>query len=82
MSQALLDLIKSKKFWTAVVGIVAVLTARLGLHVDDATQAEIVGIIVTLIGAQGLADHGKEAAAIASAKPLGRLLPLPPRDAA
>jgi hypothetical protein len=57
------------KFWTTVIGIVATIGAKYGIQVDAATQAEIAGFFGLLLGAQGLTDHGKAAAAIAAAPP-------------
>lgn len=71
MPQVLKDLFASKKFWSAVVGILAVLVGRIGWNVSEEVLWQIVTIIGTLLGAQGLQDFAKEkskteAAAVAS----------------
>ncbi len=62
MPQVLKDLFASKKFWSAVVGILAVLIGKIGWNVSEEVLWQIVAIIGTLLGAQGLADMGKEKA--------------------
>ena len=62
MPQVLKDLLASKKFWSAVVGILAVLIGKIGWNVSEEVLWQIVAIIGTLLGAQGLADIGKEKA--------------------
>jgi len=62
MPQVLKDLFASKKFWSAVVGILAVLVGKIGWNVSEEVLWQIVAIIGTLLGAQGLADMGKEKA--------------------
>ncbi len=52
------------KFWTAVLGILSAIGAKYGFRVDPEVYWSIVGIFGLLIGAQGLTDHGKEAAKI------------------
>lgn len=67
MKQALIKLIESSKFWTTLIGIAATFAAKYGLQVDAATQAEIAGLFVMLLGGQAAADHGKEAAKVNAA---------------
>jgi len=62
MPQVLKDLFACKKFWSAVVGILAVLVGKIGWNVSEEVLWQIVAIIGTLLGAQGLADMGKEKA--------------------
>jgi hypothetical protein len=62
MPQVLKELFASKKFWSAVVGILAVLIGKIGWNVSEEVLWQIVTIIGTLLGAQGLADIGKERA--------------------
>ena len=65
MRETLKALLQSKKVWTALTTVlVLVLTKKLGLDEAQATELgrEIVAVAATLLGAQGLADHGKEAA--------------------
>ncbi len=52
----------SLKFWTVVLGLVSSQAAKYGLEVDEATYWTVVGFFGVLLGAQGLQDHGKEAA--------------------
>ena len=51
---------KSKKFWIAVSGVVAVLLSSLA-GVPEETTLTISGMIIALILGQGLADLGKHA---------------------
>jgi len=51
---------KSKKFWIAVSGVVAVLLSSLA-GVPEETTLKISGMIIALILGQGLADLGKHA---------------------
>jgi len=69
MKDALLRLISSMKFWTAVLGIVTALGAKYGLKVDADLYWSIVGMFGVLLGAQGLTDHGKVAAQITASTP-------------
>jgi len=64
MRQAIADLLSSKKFITMVVGLIVAIGARKGFDVDGEIVAAILGLFAVLIGAQGAADHGKEAARI------------------
>ena len=64
MKTALADLLSSKKFVTMIVGLVVAIGARKGLDVDPEITAAIIGLFAVLIGAQGAADHGKEAAKV------------------
>jgi uncharacterized membrane protein len=67
---AIKSLLQSRKFWTTIIGGVATAAASLlasyGLELSDAAVQQIAGTIAimftVLVGAQGLADHGKEAA--------------------
>lgn len=68
MKNAIIRLLSSTKFWTAILGIVSALGARYGFQVDPEVYWSIVGIFGLLIGAQGLTDHGKEAARISTKK--------------
>ena len=58
------NIIKSKKFWYAIGGILAMLISP-KLGVPEAQLSEVIvmiGVVVTgLIGGQGLSDLGKEA---------------------
>ncbi len=61
---ALRDQLKSKKFSALIVGVIVTLGARYGLRLDPLTVGYIVSLFIAYIGAQGLADKGKEAAKI------------------
>ena len=54
------ELIKSKKFWAAVAGLVGMIIAEL-TGMDETTIVGFLGVIVSYIIGQGLADKGKEA---------------------
>ncbi len=64
MKQALTDLFSSKKFLTALVALIVTVGAKYGLKLDDQFVLGILGLFAVLLGAQGAADHGKEAAQI------------------
>jgi len=49
---------KSKKFWMAVAGVVAVMLSHLA-GVPEETTLKVAGLIVAYILGQGLADLGK-----------------------
>lgn len=75
---ALRSLLGSKKFITAIVGIVVALGAKYGLALDPEIIATIVGLFAVLVGAQGLADQGKEAAKAVACAHCGKLPSDPP----
>lgn len=58
----LVRMLSSLKFWTVVFGVLTTQAAKYGLEVDEQTYWTIVGFFGLLLGGQGLADHGKEAA--------------------
>jgi hypothetical protein len=62
MLDAAKHLLASKKFQTFLLGLLVAGGAKLGLEVSDELAAAILGATAILIGAQGAADHGKEAA--------------------
>lgn len=64
MTTAFKSLLESAKFWTLILGLLATLLAKYGVHVDDSTAQLIAGGFAMLLGAQALTDHGKAAAAI------------------
>ena len=68
MIDAWKDLLSSKKFWTAILAVVTLVAAKKGVEVDQTTFWAIAGIFVSLIGAQGLTDHGKGALPTATAR--------------
>jgi uncharacterized membrane protein len=55
-----MDIFKSKKFWMAVVGVVAIVLAKY-LPISEDQVLGIAGVIISYIFGQGLADAGKEA---------------------
>lgn len=73
MWQMLSQLVASKKFMASVGAVVAVIgtkvAGKFGLVLDPATADEISKIICVMaavyVGAQGIADHGKEAVKLA-----------------
>jgi hypothetical protein len=67
MKEAITRLLSSMKFWTMVLGVVTSLGAKYGFNVDTNVYWSIVGLFGFLLGAQGLTDHGKEAAKITAA---------------
>lgn len=58
-----MDILKSKKFQAAVVGIVVAIVAHFFPGFAD-TAEKIVMLLMTFIGGQGLADLGKERAKV------------------
>jgi hypothetical protein len=70
MFQSLKDLLKSKKFQVAVCSILAmVFTALSGAMPWSEVIDKAWPIVLVLLGAQGLADFGKAAAAAKAAAP-------------
>ncbi len=71
------DILKSKKFVAACVGVVGVvlsiLLGKMGVMITDAQVVEFLAPIVGFVVGQGIADHGKEAAKIAAASRAERL---------
>lgn len=72
------SLFGSKKFITAIVGVIVALGAKYGLALDPEIIATIVGLFAVLVGAQGLADQGKEAAKAVACAHCGKLPTDPP----
>lgn len=71
MGSTIGDLLKSKKFLTAIVGTVLMLAcyglSKLGVNIDADKATEYIVILFTaLLGGQGLADFGKAKAQIAA----------------
>lgn len=62
MKDAIIRLLSSMKFWTVVLGLLTSFGAKYGFKVDPDMFWAIVGLFGLLLGAQGLQDHGKEAA--------------------
>ena len=61
MAEAWKGLLASKKFWSGVVGVAAILIGKIGWNVSEDVLWQITAIIATLLGAQGAADWGKAA---------------------
>ena len=53
-------ILQSKKFWEALIGLVIIIVGKLQFDLDENAIWCIAGIVGILIGAQGLADIGKE----------------------
>lgn len=64
MTQAVKDLIVSKKFVATLVGVIVTLAARAGLALDETTVGMIVTLFVAYIAGQSIADIGKPKAQI------------------
>lgn len=61
---ALPDLLGSKKFILFLVGLVGWALAKFGIHADPDSIVHFLELVGAAIGAQGIADHGKEKAKI------------------
>lgn len=59
MKDALIRLLSSMKFWTAVIALIAVFAARYGFEISEQMTALVAAVFTVLIGAQGAADLGK-----------------------
>lgn len=64
MKATLIDLFTSKKFLTALAAVIIYVAGRFGFNVDPAALDRIFAALLAYVGAQGLADIGKSAAAI------------------
>lgn len=62
------DMLKSKKALTMGISAIVWIAGKAGLHLDNATLLGAVTPLWTYILAQGVADHGKEAAKVAAEK--------------
>jgi hypothetical protein len=56
------------KFWTLILGLISAIAAKKGFSMDPEIYWTIVGAFGVLIGAQGAADWGKNAAIAAAPK--------------
>lgn len=61
-----MDILKSKKFQAAIVGLAVAFAGKAGLNLDEAALLTILSPILVYIAGQGLADIGKEKAKIES----------------
>ena len=75
MKKALLDLVTSKKFLTALTAIIVYVAGRSGFDVDTAMLDRIYGAL--LVCAQGIADNGKSAAQVAAGAAVASAGPAP-----
>lgn len=57
--EVLKELLTSKKFITAVAGLVVLGLAKIGFQADTDTIIGIITVVSTLLLGQGLTDHGK-----------------------
>jgi hypothetical protein len=86
-AEAISELLHSKKFLVGITSTVAAILCRLsvklniGIDNEMATQiAEIiVGLAMTYLASQGIADHGKEAATITVEAQASRPVSEPPK---
>jgi hypothetical protein len=62
MKTAICELVASKKFLAVVIAMVVYVAGRLGFDVNLETLDRLYFALLVYVGAQGLADHGKEAA--------------------
>lgn len=89
MKEALAKLFSSAKVWTAILGMLATagasLLARYGLELSTEAIQQIAitvaGFFGILLGAQGLADHGKAAAQLTAQSATEIAVAAPPQAA-
>ncbi len=55
-----MELLKSKKFQAAVISLVVMILAEVGLELDPAALVVVVSPLIAYILGQGVADIGKE----------------------
>lgn len=53
------ELFGSKKFLTALAGIIGILVGKIGWNVDEETLWMVVTVIAACITGQGMSDFGK-----------------------
>lgn len=58
------DILKSKKFQAALVGLIVAVVGKVGLELDEQSLLAILSPILTYIAGQAAADIGKEAAKV------------------
>lgn len=66
MKATLLALFTSKKFLAAVTALIVYVAGRFGFDLDTVALDHIFAALLVYVGAQGIADNGKSAAAIAA----------------
>ena len=59
-----MEIVRSKKFWTMIAGLIVIVSSKLGLNLSEQTILEVIGLLSAYIVGQGIADNGKEAAKI------------------
>lgn len=59
-----MEILKSKKFKAAIIGVIMALAGEVGLDLDPVTQLTILSPILAYIAGQSAADIGKEKAII------------------
>lgn len=64
-----MEILKSKKFQAAVVGVIVAFAGKAGLNLDDTSLLTVLSPILAYIAGQGLADIGKEKAKIENGNP-------------
>ena len=53
------EMLQSKKFLALLAGMFFTLLAKVGVNVSDATQEQVLNLVMVYIGAQGVADAGQ-----------------------
>lgn len=64
MPQVIRDLLASKKFLVSLVGVLVWALAKVGFSVDSDALLLVLSPFYAYVLAQGIADHGKEAAKV------------------
>lgn len=64
MLNAIRKLLSSAKVLTFIAGIIVTMAAKWGFSLDAQTVMVMLGVLATLIGAQGATDFGKGAAKV------------------
>jgi len=64
MPTVIKDLLGSKKFLVSFVAVLVWILGRFGFHIDEEALLTVLSPFYAYILAQGVADHGKEAAKI------------------
>lgn len=69
-----IDLLSSKKAIAMTVGVVIAIAGHFGFAIPGEDITKVVGLIGAYVVAQGIADHGKEAAAITARSAAPRII--------